>query len=186
MSKILSQHKVALKITRPRVTKLGDYRPPQNGHPHRVSINNNLNKYAFLITLLHEIAHMKNWEKHEDKVKPHGQEWKTIFRELILPFIGLNIFPDDVMRTLANYMKNPAAASCTDTVLLKALKKHDQQINPYLEEFPEKTIFKLANAKNGKRVFQKGEKLRKRYKCVEVNSKRTYLVSAVAEVEAIQ
>ena len=54
----LNRYKCKLIISKPRKTKLGDYRWPQNGKGHIISINNNLNKYAFLLTLTHEIAHM--------------------------------------------------------------------------------------------------------------------------------
>ena len=43
-----------LKIKRARMTKYGDYRPPVKGLNHRISVNRDLNKYAFLLTLLHE------------------------------------------------------------------------------------------------------------------------------------
>ena len=47
-----------LKIKRPRSSKYGDYRAAERGSNHQITINNNLNKYAFLITLVHEIAHL--------------------------------------------------------------------------------------------------------------------------------
>ena len=43
-------------------------------------------------------------------------------------------------------------------------------------------MFKLKDG----RIFRKEEKLRKRYKCVEVSSRRVYLFSPVAEVEHIE
>ncbi|HAD34265.1 MAG TPA: hypothetical protein DCF44_07170 [Chitinophagaceae bacterium] len=44
-----------------------------------MSVNGNLNSYHFLITLLHEIAHMLVWEQFRNRVKPHGLEWKHVF-----------------------------------------------------------------------------------------------------------
>ncbi len=69
-----------LRITKERNSKLGDYRNPTPGERHKISVNHNLNQYAFLITLVHEIAHLHTWEKHKWKVKPHGDEWKNEFK----------------------------------------------------------------------------------------------------------
>ena len=62
-------------------------------------MNNNLNKYSFLITITHEIAHMMIWEKHQNKVDPHGEEWKMpatienpkVFEEIIEVIKKLNL-----------------------------------------------------------------------------------------------
>jgi SprT protein len=100
-----------LKIKKSRSTKYGDYRPPVDKLNHHISINHDLNPYAFLITLVHEIAHLSNWKKTKGRVKPHGEEWKQEFRLLMRPFFELGIFPADVHRALASYLINPAASS---------------------------------------------------------------------------
>jgi hypothetical protein len=43
-------------------------------------------------------------------------------------------------------------------------------------------LFKLKNG----RVFRKEEKLRKRYKCTEIKTRRVYLFSPIAEVELVE
>ena len=116
----LKTYNCQLKIKKPRQTKLGDYRCPQNGKGHIISINNNLNPYAFLITLTHEIAHMMVWEKHQNKVLPHGSEWKEMFQKLMLNFLPL--FPQDVLTPLAKHLKNPKASSSQDVALGKFLE----------------------------------------------------------------
>ena len=52
VSDYLEKYKVQLTITRERKTLLGDYRNSFAGKSHRISVNGNLNPYAFLITLL--------------------------------------------------------------------------------------------------------------------------------------
>ena len=89
----LNTSNVQLKITKSRSTKLGDYRPPIRSKFHKISVNHDLNKYNFLITLIHEFAHLNTWEEHKRKVKPHGKEWKQKFRELMDPYINESIFP---------------------------------------------------------------------------------------------
>ena len=84
---LLNTYQPQIKISRSRTTKLGDYRPPQgNIKIHRISVNHDLNSYAFLVTLLHELAHLVTWQNHKRKAKPHGTEWKNAFKSLLIPF----------------------------------------------------------------------------------------------------
>ena len=168
------------KVTRSRSTKLGDYRAPFRGSSHQITVNHDLNPYAFLMTTVHEFAHLKTYQEHKNKVKPHGEEWKSNFKSLIQPFLKLNIFPMDVVIAINNYMNNPAASSCTDLNLYRALKKYDSKISSalHVEELADNAIFQLKNG----RVFQKMEKVRKRYKCLELATKKIYLFHPIAEV----
>ena len=168
------------RISRSRASKLGDYRPPYGGKGHRISVNHNLNPYAFLITTVHEFAHLKTWNTYKNKVKPHGPEWKADFRELMRPFIQSGLFPDDIQQAIVRYLDNPAASSCTDLGLYRVLRRYDatETSAHTVEELPENTVFALKNG----RTFQKKEKIRKRYRCIEVATQRTYLFSPVAEV----
>lgn len=168
------------KVTRSRSSKLGDYRAPFRGSPHQITINHDLNPYSFLITTVHEFAHLKTYQEHKSKVKPHGEEWKNNFKSLIQPFLKLNVFPIDIIQGINSYCNNPAASSCTDLTLYRVLKKYDNKASDSItiEEIPEQSIFILKNG----RKFQKLEKLRKRYRCIEIDSKRIYLFHPVAEV----
>ena len=169
-----------LKITRERSTRLGDYTSPQNGSNHTITINHNLNRYAFLITLVHEVAHLVTYNDHRDRVNPHGAEWKQNFRVLMQPFLTTDIFPLEVFAALRKYLANPAAASCTDLQLLRTLKLHDEENGSiFLEHLPHNAVFLY----NGSRVFQKGERVRKRYKCREISTGAIYLFNPLAEVE---
>src|SRR5688572_17327409 len=105
-------HTIHLTLTHERKSVLGDYRQPTKEYPHhRISLNINLNKYSFLITLIHEIAHLLTWVHFKDDAPPHGKEWKTQFRHMLIPFIGKGIFPGDVERALLAYIRNPAAST---------------------------------------------------------------------------
>ncbi|MBD1429058.1 SprT family zinc-dependent metalloprotease [Sphingobacterium litopenaei] len=168
------------KVTRSRASKLGDYRAPFRGSPHQITVNHDLNPYAFLMTTVHEFAHLKTYQDFKNLVKPHGEEWKNNFKSLIQPFLKLNIFPSDIVIAINNYMNNPAASSCTDLNLYRVLKKYDTKISEvtHVEELPEQAVFQLKNG----RTFQKMEKLRKRYKCLEISTQKIYLFHPVAEV----
>jgi SprT protein len=177
------RYKVQLTITRHRQTILGDYRHAHGNHGHRISINGSLNKYSFLITLLHELAHLFTFEKFGNKVNAHGTEWKNEFSKILSEFLEKNIFPADIKSTLIKSLKNPAASSCSDEQLLRVLKNYDQNKNGhcFVEQIGDGGLFKI----NGERVFKRGPKVRKRFKCQEVSTRKWYLFSAVYEVEAL-
>lgn len=172
------------KVTRSRRTKLGDYRAPFRGEPHKISVNHDLNPFSFLVTTIHEFAHLKTWQQFQHKVKPHGAEWKNNFRALMAPFIQAEMFPQDVSLAIMSYMDNPAASSCTDLNLYRSLRKYDAQVQEIftIEHIPEGSFFGIK----GGRIFQKKEKLRKRYKCLEISSNRIYLFHPIAEVFPVE
>ena len=169
------------RISRSRRTKLGDYTAPFRGDTHKISINHDLNTYAFLITTIHEFAHLKTWQQHKNKVKPHGAEWKFNYRELMQPFLKLAIFPKDIQEAIMRYMENPAASSCTDLNLHRILRRYDETSDAdstTIEAIQEGSIFSIK----GGRIFQKKERLRKRYKCIELATDKVYLFHPIAEV----
>ena len=174
---------VNLKIVNKRVTRHGDYRRLPNGM-HQITINATLNKYRFLITLVHEIAHLAAFEKYGRHIKPHGLEWKKTFQYLMLPFIRPEIFPSKLLPVLAKHFKNPKASSDTDAVLSLALKQYDSQHldKTYVFELPLGSVFRIYNGK----LFKKGNKRVKRYECVEVATGKVYLFQPNAEVELIK
>jgi hypothetical protein len=175
----LQFYHVHLTVARERKSILGDYRHRTHAKNHRISVNGNLNQYAFLITLLHELAHLLTFEKFGNKVASHGKEWKFIFGQLLAQFIEHEIFPADIKNALLQSLHNPAASSCADELLLKTLKNYDEKQSHlvFVEEIPEGALFKTHDGK----IFRKGEKMRKRFKCVEVKTNRLYLFSPVYE-----
>ena len=180
----LQFYHVHLTVARERKSILGDYRHRTSGKNHRISVNGNLNEYAFLITLLHELAHLLTFEKYGNKVASHGREWKQVFGQLLAQFIEKQVFPKDIEAALLQSLHNPAASSCADELLLRTLKKYDQRKTAlvFVEEIAEGALF----ATHDGRVFKKGQKLRKRYRCEEVKTKRIYLFSPVYEATVIE
>lgn len=181
--KLIQDTQVHLKIVNERVTRHGDYRRMPDGR-HKITVNATLNKYRFLITLIHEIAHLVAFEKYGRQIKPHGREWKHTFQHLMLPFIRPEVFPPKVLPLVAKHFKNPKASSSTDASLAIALRQYDaqQSDNSYVFELPYGSVFKLYNGK----LYQKGKRRVKRYECIELNSGKTYLFQPNAEVEIIK
>ena len=179
----LQQHKVHLTISRKRQSILGDYRHAGAGKTHRISVNGNLNKYAFLITLLHELAHLFTYETFGHRVMAHGLEWKNEFSKILAQFLLKKVFPPDIEKALLKTLQNPAASSCGDEKLLRVLHNYDEKEEGIhlVEQVPENGLFRI----DGNRIFKKGDRVRKRYKCTEVKTGKLYLFSAVYEVHII-
>ncbi|MBC2846529.1 SprT-like domain-containing protein [Winogradskyella flava] len=178
---LLAKDNLVVKVKSERKTKHGDYRALPNGK-HQITVNSNLNKYRFLITLIHEIAHFEAYKNYGRSIKPHGKEWKMTFQHLMLPFIRPEVFPMELLPLLAKHFKNPKASSDTDTQLALALKRFDEPNDKtYVFEVPLGHNFMLYNG----RVFKKGDKRRKRIECIEVKTGRLYLFNPNAEVELI-
>lgn len=180
----LQQYKVHLTIARERTTILGDYRHRTNEANHRISVNGNLNHYSFLLTLLHELAHLLTFEQYGNKVLSHGKEWKFIFGGLLKQFINDDVFPPDIKTAVTSSLNNPAASSCAEEGLQRVLRKYNSEANnnQLVEEILTGSLFRTKDG----RVFRKGEKLRKRFKCTEVKTGRVYLFSPVYEIELLQ
>ena len=184
---------VEIRVVRGRVSKSGDFRAPFKGNPARITVNGNLNPYAFLITLLHELAHHcvhLDWERsakpfslrRKKRPLPHGKEWKTQFGMLMSPYLNPKFFPDDLLPVVEQYIENPKASTSADHLLSKALKKYDPpDMTCRLEEVPFDAVFTL----HGKRFFRKKEKIRTRYRCICLQTNRIYLVSGGAPVTCL-
>lgn len=176
----LVQYKVHLTVTRSRSSVLGDYRNAHAGKAHRISVNGNLNRYAFLITLLHELAHLITFIRFGHKVAAHGREWKQQFGELLKQLVTTGIFPDDIKSQLVASLHNPAASSCADTALMRVLRKYDPKKEGVVlvEELAPGDAFVIK----GGRVFRRGEKVRTRIKAIEIKTGKVYLFSPIYEV----
>ena len=178
---LIKVNQVHLKIVNERVTRHGDYRKGISGK-HEITVNTSLNKYRFLITLIHEIAHLVAFEKYGRNIKPHGDEWKLSFQRLMVPFIRPEIFPSQLLPLLARHFRNPKASSDTDATLALALKQFDPENDKnYVFEIPYGTIFRIHNGK----IFKKIALRLKRYECLEISSGKTYLFNPNAEVEIL-
>lgn len=171
-----------LVITPPRSTKLGDFTADPKGKKHILTVNGNLNQYAFLITLMHELAHLITWVKYKDKVKPHGQEWKSEFKQTLGPFLRREVFPDDIALAVKKYLINPSAATCTDIQLSVTLAKYDKKSHPNVKLLIEVPLNGRFIYGRNKRIFIKGEKIRSRYRCLEEKTKYEYLFNPLTKI----
>ncbi|MFV0530513.1 MAG: SprT-like domain-containing protein [Flavobacteriales bacterium] len=170
-------YSVEIIISKPRKTKWGDYRYFPKFGKHQISVNKNLTSELFLLTLTHEIAHMHTFTKYGRKIKPHGKDWKSIFKNLILQ--TFSYYSLAVQKKLAQYTKNPKATLSSHPNLLKELKgRREEEHFYYLDELNDGSLF-IINQK----ILKKGILKRTRYLCEEYQSERKYLVNRAVQVE---
>jgi hypothetical protein len=178
----LHHYQVHLTITRTRKSILGDYRHATGSDNHRISVNGNLNKYAFLITLIHELGHLITFQQYGNKVNSHGREWKLAYRRVLEDFLHLKLFPPDIHQALLKSLHDLPASSCSDVNLTRVLKKYDMKNkNILVEDILEGALFKTEDG----RIFKRGRQIRKRIECPELRTGKLYLFSPVFEVEPV-
>ncbi|MHA3047161.1 SprT-like domain-containing protein [Riemerella anatipestifer] len=166
-------YSVFIKITKDRVSKLGDYKKLKN-KGHQITINGGLEKPLFFFVLTHEIAHLVAFEKYKN-IAPHGKEWKQTFRELILE--SLEIYDVDFQKILLKFSKNPKASFNASRDLEMYFKKENRDGVTLVEDLTERQIFIFRNTK-----FRMIEKKKKRYLCTHLDTGKQYLFSPFAEV----
>ncbi len=180
---LYQKHPFKFKITSNRRSKAGDYKHIPKKDSHHISVNGGLNMYAFLITYIHEVAHLHTFLTHGNRVKPHGWEWKSTFQQLMLPTLHPEVFPDDILKVLARHLKNPKASTHSDPLLVQALRAHSTKNEDNLQ-----TLISLIPGEKflfNKKQFTRMGKKRTRVLCEEVLTGKKYLISGIALVKLI-
>jgi SprT protein len=155
---------------------------------HKITVNHDLSPHAFLLTYIHEVAHLRTVEEQitqksglfnrKKRFDPHGLEWKRNFKVLMEPLLSSSFFPPDVLPALKDYMKNPRASSVSHQALAKAL--HLKAEGPVLENMQPGQSFIIRGQR-----FKIIEFRRTRALCEEHHTKKRYLVAKIAAVEPI-
>jgi hypothetical protein len=180
--KLWKEYQFKFKITRPRQSKLGDY-CYRRDRGHQITVNTNLNPYSFLVTYIHEVAHLQTFKQYGNKPEPHGKEWKRYFRETFQPLLNPATLPVQILNPLVDYLKNPAATTQGAKPLMIALRQFDPDIDDdstVLTSLQSGENFEL----NG-RIFTKGELRRTRFLCTDRKSGKRYVISSTALVKKV-
>lgn len=180
VSSALEEHRCTLKIVNPRKTKRGDFRVLKSGY--QITVNKDVNKYRFLFTLMHEIAHLLTYVKYRNKVKPHGKEWKMQFSSLMYEWNAIEVFSADsqLLEAVEYELHNPKACSGVGTSLERALRVYDHRRGVLLEELQPNTAFEFRGVH-----YVKMHKRRTRALCLRLDNKRKYTISLAADVVPI-
>lgn len=177
-----NKYKFKFKITRPRQSKLGDY-CYRSDSGHQITVNANLNPHSFLVTYIHEVAHLQTFKQYAHKPEPHGKEWKKNFKDTFQPLLKPEILPVELIVTLKDYLKNPAATTQGAEPLVNALRKYDVNVDEdkiVLMQLEKGIDFEL----NGK-IFTKGDLRRTRFLCTDRHTGKRYVVSTNALVKKV-
>lgn len=182
---LLLDQPVQLVVTRPRRTRLGSYTSPSPGRPwHRITVNEDLNCYAFLVTLLHEIAHLHAFRGASRRIAPHGREWKRAFGNLLHPLVHTPTLPADITEVIRGMLTNPRASSCADPELVAVLSRYDATAStlPRVDELPPGCTFRLGSG----RVFKHTRRLRTWHLCEEVRTRQVFRVRGSSRAELLE
>jgi SprT protein len=186
-----SKNPVRLRIASNRSSKFGDYKYAKPGIPASISVNNNLNKYEFLLTLIHEMAHDVVFSavpvngrnghplKRKKSPKPHGPEWKESYHKLLKPLMNPFVFPEDILSPLLLSFSGNVSKVKANQSLELALKKYDTPDGrEFIKDLPEGTVFYLPSG----RAFLKQQRVRKRFRCKCLDNRRIYLFTPMFPV----
>ena len=175
------QQPFSFTVSRTRSSCFGNY-TFRDGQ-HKITVNHDLNIYAFLVTYIHEIAHQRAWlNRGRKRIEPHGNEWKKSFQDLMQPLLSEAFLPENLLLPLRAYMQNPAASSVSFAPLSEALRSFDEikEMGVSLLQVPDNQWFEFRGT-----IFQKIEKRRTRILCIEKQSKRKYTILATAFVNPL-
>ena len=101
----------------------------------------------------------------------------------MLPFLKVEIFPDELLKVLQLHFRDPKASSDTDSQLALILNKFDPQNEKnYIFELEKGAVFEIHNG----RRFIRGERRTKRFECKEFKGKRLYLFNPLTQVNKIE
>lgn len=160
------------RLRKSRMTKVGDFKA-RPGHRPVVTVNHDLLPSLFLLTYVHEVAHVQVFRERGPRAEPHGEVWKGAFRSLLAPVLTEENFPMPVFPVLVAHMANPMASTFSDTRVTAAFRALDPRQAGAIRvaDLPVGSVFSLRG-----RLFRKGEPKRSRALCQELKSRKRYLV----------
>jgi len=180
IAKWIVELNVVFVVSKPRQTKLGDFRPKVNGKAARISVNGDLHPYSFLITTIHEFAHLGCYLKHGNKVAPHGKEWKEIYTNMLKLFVDQNIFPPELTKSLHKHISRPKASSCSCPILSRALAEYDGEEGEFLGNLSPNDQFEFKGE-----LYRYILLRRTRILCNRLTDGKQYLISTRAKVSRV-
>ena len=133
------------------------------------------------------MAHYNTFIKYGRTVQPHGHQWQTEYRNLMVTFFNDGHFPEETRNLFAKYTAkiplNRAAGQELESALRNIDRPEEAGRELLLKDLPLGTAFIILNGR--KIVLRSTEKLRTRFKCTDVFSGEHYLVSGNAPVKEI-
>jgi hypothetical protein len=175
-------YKIHLLISKPRKSVYGNY--IFKSGIHHISVNGNLNPQAFLMTYLHEVAHLVVQVRYPKRAKPHGPEWKKEFQNVMKPMMTEEIFEPAILIALSEHMQKPGASSCSDPFLHTVLMASGNDEEPSgipVGQLEKGQIF-LFRSHQYEVLFP----MRTRISCRKISTGQMYRFQPTAKVELLQ
>lgn len=170
-----------VRFVQGRATKWGDFRYAPHLPRPIITVNADLNEWAKLLTLLHELAHFIAHDQFGHRIKAHGSEWQEAFRALLIDLLEAHVLPQKLEMPVGRHMSKPRATLAGDPHLRRALREFDDQPAVYLEELTDGSHFEIRG-----RRFIKEQKRRTRYLCSDQTTGKKFLVHGLTEVYPVQ
>ncbi|MBS1548856.1 MAG: transcription elongation protein SprT [Bacteroidetes bacterium] len=177
LRKWIVNHSIHFKITRNRLSKLGDYRKLTHGH--QITINGSLDKELFFFVLTHELAHLIAREKYGPMIAPHGNEWKSEYRTMLHE--SLAAYSENLQPLLVRFAKSPKANFMASSEMVDYFLK-DQLKN---EEFFLKDLDINHNFIFRNQKYCVIKRRKKNYLCKNLTNGKEYIFQPLASVQKI-
>lgn len=168
----------SLVFTNPRATKKGTFSVERENF-YKITVNAGMSKDETLLVFLHELAHLITHVIYK-RVKPHGQEWKMVYRSLLQEACDKHFFGSDLCAVIKECYfgkkQNNIATECVELQLYFNPKKGE-----LLRDLLPQTKFCLKH--RPKKCFVLEQHRRTKSLCKDLKTGRLYLVDQLAEVK---
>lgn len=177
------EHHIQFTISPPRKSVYGNY--VYRHGIHHISVNGDLSPESFLVTYLHEVAHLLVRKSTTRRPKPHGIEWQRAFRAVMKPMLELQVFGSELTQALNRHLEKPRATSCADPVMHRLLMGSQEMDEAEKDEV---IIEKLAPGTRfvfQSLIFRIIRKVRTRLECVRESDGALYRFQPTARVRLL-
>ena len=122
VARLVRSYDFAFRFAPPRLRKLGDYTRKANGEV-AITINADLPPELFLVTFLHEVAHLEALQNRTRREAPHGKRWQACFGALLTELCqsAEAAMPAPLHQALVRHSQAPTATLTADPALARLL-----------------------------------------------------------------
>jgi len=177
----LVQSNCKFRFSSSRKTKLGDFRPGKGLSRPTITVNADLQPQLFLLTFIHELAHVQVYDHYSPRIAPHGEEWKVTYRSLLRPFLREDVFGERLGEVLEHFREAPASWSNRHSLSNLIAGESKEYEGETVDQLREGELFQLQSG----RQFKLGLKRRTRFLCVDLSNQKKYLVHGSTPIKRI-
>ena len=164
-------------VSRPRLSKLGDFRFDQETQMGVISINEDLSPFECLITLAHELAHAHTRRSHPRRQPPHGRRWKVTFGQYLVELSRCDSLPQELRTALHSHASNPLSSHTRDLTLMEILGREKNDGSISLRDLGTGCHFRFKS-----RIYEKLSHRRTRCLCRRISDDTLYTLPLSAPV----